>query len=158
MLMQAKYKILEQIGFFSDSFKKIISDKLVTDQQGNLIPISKYRIELAEPECGIFSSCAFNVSNEAVVLMFDENNLKISHLKDIIQLIKDMSAFYGDDDNGYHELDNDEIEEIIYWDDIDIVSIIRIWEHALNSDCQVVLNFSLGDNNIFLVISYNLID
>jgi len=157
-MIQAKYEILHQVNFFSDSFKKIIGDKLITDKDGNFIPSSNYNIEFNEPEFGIFNLYTLNISSDRVVFILKQDNLKIYHLKNIIQLITEMSDHYGEDDHGYVGVDTDAIEEIVNWTEIEIVSIIRIWRNALNKNCQVALHFSLEENEISLIIHNNLTD
>jgi hypothetical protein len=144
---------IKSIGFLSDPFKKLVSDKLFADRNGNFSLVLNEKIEFIDPEFGIFNECTLGASGDNVTIMMNRCNLRISDFKHVIQLVDKMIDFYGEDDSGNVGINSDDIEEIVNWTDIEYVSIIRLWRNALKDDCKVAVHFSLDDNNISLVIA-----
>jgi|GEM_PF-3625830 len=148
-------KFVQSLDFFSDTFKQMILPKVLPDQNGRLADLNE-KLVLVEPEFDIFSSCVIGFSEQSLNLIFDEGNLKIYHLKHVIDLVGKLADFFGEDDNGESGIDGEKITELMAWEDIDQVSVIRLWENALNKNYQVALHFSLADNEITFLLSNNL--
>lgn len=147
---------MNQLEILSEHLQNIITRKY-PDYNGDKSQINQVdEIILEDPEFGIFDSVTLAFSPTSFNLMFNNENLQLSHLHLIIKLVNKLASFYGLDDSDEGGFRYKDLETISDDEDEYIPSIIRIWKDSFDNSCTSSIDISFQDNSAFFVICFDM--